>query len=157
MPRQKKQKLMLLDLDDAVLSYVVSKLGVQRRTIMTGARRPWFCFVRRPFACARPDLAALAPRAAVCRRLRELAQASVHTYQVAGQSVMDAIEVAQPGDTVHLLPGCYKEALLIRKPLHLTCDGGRARILSPARFTVFVAGSGCLLENLVLKSHQVWG
>lgn len=54
------------------------------------------------------------------------------------------------------LPACLlQEALLLRKALHLTCDEGQARILSPARFAVMCNASGCLLENLVLKSHQV--
>lgn len=159
--------MQLLDLDDGCLAQVVSKLGLARRTLMC-----------------------------VCKRLRDIAQNAVHSHQAEGQSVMDAVELAQPGDTVHLLPGYYKarggagraacspggvafrgaasprvgthlrpglpcnaallqEALLLKKPLHLTCDGGVARILSPARFAVFVAGSGCCLENLVLKSHQV--
>ena len=47
------------------------------------------------------------------------------------------------------------EALLLRKALHLTCDEGQARILSPARFAIMCNAGGCLLENLVLKSHQV--
>lgn len=92
---------------------------------------------------------------AVCKRLKSLAEAAVHSYQQRGQSVMDAVELAQPGDTVHLLPQRFKEALLLRKPLHLTCDGGRASILSPARFAIMVTAGGCLLENLVIKSHQV--
>lgn len=58
---------------------------------------------------------------------------------------------------MHLLPARFKEALLLRKPLHLTCDGGRASVLSPARFAIMVTAGGCLLENLVIKSHQVWG
>jgi len=124
--QQQQQRLSLLDLDDACLSIVVSKLGLTRRTVMT-----------------------------MCKRLKSLAEAAVHSYQQEGQSVMDAVELAQPGDTLHLLPARFKEALLLRKPLHLTCDGGRASILSPARFAVMVTAGGCVLENLVIKSHQV--
>lgn len=47
------------------------------------------------------------------------------------------------------------QALLLKKPVHLLCDAGEARILSPARFAVMVAARGCLLEGLVLKSHQI--
>ncbi|KAI7844341.1 hypothetical protein COHA_002139 [Chlorella ohadii] len=124
--QQRHQRLSLLDLDDACLSIIVSKLGLTRRTVMT-----------------------------VSKRLKSLAEAAVHSYQQEGQSVMDAVELAQPGDTLHLLPVRFKEALLLRKPLHLTCDSGRASILSPARFAVMVTAGGCVLENLVFKSHQI--
>lgn len=117
-----------MDLHDGVLQQIVKRLGVDRRTVMM-----------------------------VCRRLRDLAQGLVHSHQLPGMSVQDAIEAAEPGDTVHLLPGFYKEALLLKQPLHLTCDSGpgEARILSPARFAIMALGRGCLLENLVLKSHQI--
>lgn len=115
-----------MDLHDGVLQHIVKRLGADRRTVML-----------------------------VCKRLRDLAQGLVHSHQLPGMSVQDAIEAAEPGDTVHLLPGFYKEALLLKKPLHLTCDDGRARILSPARFAIMATGRGCLLENLVLKSHQI--
>ncbi|PSC67871.1 hypothetical protein C2E20_8525 [Micractinium conductrix] len=115
----------LLDLHDGILQNIVRRLGFDRRTVMV-----------------------------VCKRLRDLAVGAVHSHQLAGQSVQDAIEAAQEGDTVHLLPGFYKEALLIKKRLHLTCDGA-VRILSPARFAVMCASAGCLLENVTLKSHQI--
>ncbi|KAL4445841.1 hypothetical protein ABPG77_009040 [Micractinium sp. CCAP 211/92] len=116
----------LMDLHDGLLQHIVKRLGVDRRTVML-----------------------------VCKRLRDLARRVVHSRQLPGMSVQDAVEAAEPGDTVHLLPGFYKEALLLKKPLHLTCDAGRARILSPARFAIMATGRGCLLENLVLKSHQI--
>lgn len=58
-------------------------------------------------------------------------------------------------DSARPAPPPLQEALLLKKPLHLTCDGGgQARICSPARYAMMVAGRGCLLENLVLKAHQ---
>lgn len=163
-----QQGLRLMDLHDAVLSLIVSKLGIERRTLMLGAPPAAFA-TPAPAACLPPVWSPLPPARrptgctpwhcpparAVCKRLRELAEAAVHSRQLPGQSVMDAVELARPGDCLHLRPGFYKEALLLRKPLHLTCDGGEARILSPARFAVMVTARGALLERLVLKSHQV--
>lgn len=73
-------KMRLLDLDDGCLGEVVKVLGLERRTLML-----------------------------VCKRLRGLAERAVHERQRPGESVMDAVERAAPGSTVHLLPGNYKE------------------------------------------------
>lgn len=79
--------------------------------------------------------------------------APTHAWAPPPFPLQDCIELAQPGDTVHLLPGHYKESLLVRKPLHLTCDAGVAHVASPGRFAV-CADAPCLLENLALKSHR---
>lgn len=89
----------LLDLDDAALVCIIRKLGLARRTVMAGvAQCNTHCA-----AAATPPPAAPAPiarlllrrPAAVCKRLKDLAQDMVHSYQQPGQTVMDAIELAQ--------------------------------------------------------------
>ena len=206
--------LNLLQLDDGVLANVVTQLAVAdplaRRTLMLGVgwegegaahacMLPPAAMAAACRQCRQRQCSSAPCCAAVCTRLRGLAQAAVHSYQRPGQSIMDAVDLAAPGDTLHLLPGYYKasgadvsglplchapasfpvamwctmrrmsavlmeqphacamlqEALLLRKALHLTCDEGQARILSPARFAIMCNAGGCLLENLVLKSHQV--
>eukprot|EP00887_Chlorella_sp_A99_P000962 scaffold5.g962.t1 len=115
----------LLDLGDEVLALIFERLGIERRRATV-----------------------------VCKRFRDLAAASCHFYQQDGQTLQDVVELARAGDTCHLLPGFYKESLLVRKPLHLTCAAGaRARLASPARFAVF-ANAPVLLERMVLKSHS---
>lgn len=58
-------------------------------------------------SCSHNSLPVALPPA-VCKRLRDLARRVVHSRQLPGMSVQDAIEAAEPGDTVHLLPGFYK-------------------------------------------------
>lgn len=113
-PKQPQQQpqLSLLDLDDACLSIIVSKLGLTRRTVMTGERctaptvrsrrhhrRPvafepaCSCAAVDPCSCHGALLYLTNP--AVCKRLKLLAEAAVHTHQQPGQSVMDVVELAQ--------------------------------------------------------------
>jgi hypothetical protein len=50
-----------------------------------------------------------------------------------GESIQKAVDAAQPGDTIVILPGTYRESVLITKPgLTLLGTGGRTVIAAPA-------------------------
>ena len=75
------------------------------------------------------------------------ADAEVHAV-AAGDSISAALTRAQPGDTIRLAPGDYRENLVIDVPVTLSADGA-ARILGGYEGTVVhVTAPGTVLEGL---------
>ena len=57
-------------------------------------------------------------------------------------TIQAAVDAAQPGDTVVVPPGTYRESVLVTKS-HLTIAGSRAAVIDAAGFRVGIrVGSG---------------
>jgi CHAT domain-containing protein/Flp pilus assembly protein TadD len=75
-------------------------------------------------------------------------------------TIQAAIDAAEPGDTVHVRAGRYREALVIRKPLHLEGEGRTETEIQPPAaerdvVTVSIDSGTVLIDALTARKGRV--
>jgi len=87
------------------------------------------------------------------------AQGTIHTV-TEGQSIQRAVEKAQPGDTVRVMPGTYRETVFIDKDnirLSGVIEQGRWPILEgdgQLHDAILYSGNGVVVENFTITHYK---
>jgi polygalacturonase len=86
------------------------------------------------------------------------APAAAHTSRtiVVTTTIQAAVDAAEPGDTILVPPGTYRESVLVTKS-HLTIAGSRAAVIDAAGFRAGIrVGSGSISRVAWRRPAHLW-